>query len=265
LTRYGYGAHDAYVLKTVSDGPGMTLLDAAAAVGIATVNNARAIRLVRDKAVAAAFARRHDIPFPLTYFVAQKALLETIPDDYYPLVIKPSNGSSCRGVFRVAGPDELASLAVEVDDRFFLAQRYVDNAGVDIKLYNTGTRVFAVHKRSPLHPGAPIVERLVALEPELERLTVRVGEVFGLDIYGIDVVQTPAGWMVLDINDFPSFGMVPDAAGQLAATIERIAARAAADRQRSYLERIRLPMRDRPATSMPRPRAGPQGPATAET
>jgi hypothetical protein len=89
--------------------------------------------------------------------------------------------------------------------------------------------------------------------------------VFGLDIYGIDVVRTYAGWMVLDINDFPSFGMVPAAAGQLAATIEGIAARAAADRQRSYLERIRLPMRDRHATRPPTPLAGPPGPAAAET
>ena len=53
LTRYGHGAYQAYVLKTVSDGPGISLLEAAAAAGIATVNNARSVRLVRDKAVCA--------------------------------------------------------------------------------------------------------------------------------------------------------------------------------------------------------------------
>lgn len=38
------GSHDAWVLKTVSGGPGLTLLEAAAAVGLTTVNDVRAIR-----------------------------------------------------------------------------------------------------------------------------------------------------------------------------------------------------------------------------
>src|SRR3712207_188612 len=43
--------YDAFVLKTVSGGPGLTLLDAAGAAGLTTVNDFRAIRLARDKAV----------------------------------------------------------------------------------------------------------------------------------------------------------------------------------------------------------------------
>jgi ribosomal protein S6--L-glutamate ligase len=58
--------YDAFVLKTVSDGPGQTLLDAAGAAGIPTVNDHRAIRLARDKAVAAVCARAAGIPFPTT-------------------------------------------------------------------------------------------------------------------------------------------------------------------------------------------------------
>src|SRR5919197_4556356 len=54
LVTQGY---DAYVLKTASEGPGLSLLDAADAAGIPTINNARSIRLVRDKAVAIATAR----------------------------------------------------------------------------------------------------------------------------------------------------------------------------------------------------------------
>ena len=243
LTRYGEGSHAAYVLKTVSEGPGITLLEAAAAVGIATVNNARAIRLVRDKAVAAAFARRHDIAFPVTYFVASPELLRQIDPADYPLVVKPSNGSSCRDIYRVEDRAELDALDLHGGgDRFFLAQPYVPNTGVDIKLYNTGQDVFAVHKRSPLHRSAAVTEQLVPVSPELGDLAWRVGQVFGLDIYGVDVVETDHGFVVLDVNDFPSFGMVPDAARLMAETIERIATRAAAERQRSYLQRMHLPI-----------------------
>ena len=40
--------YDAFVLKTVSEGPGMSLLDAAAAAGVTTIDDYRAIRLARD-------------------------------------------------------------------------------------------------------------------------------------------------------------------------------------------------------------------------
>ena len=32
---------------------------------------------------------------------------------------------------------------------------------------------------------------------------------FGLDLYGVDVLETPQGLMLVDINDFPSFYGVP--------------------------------------------------------
>jgi ribosomal protein S6--L-glutamate ligase len=246
LKRYGYGAYAAFILKTVTDGPGVSLLEAAAAVGVATINNARAVRLVRDKAVAAALARRHGIAFPVTYFVARADLLNTVPHEHYPLVVKPNNGSSNRDIFLVQTPDQLVELRLDqTGDRFFLAQPYVENSGVDFKLYNTGNDVFAVHKQSPLHEGGPVTTRLVDVPSELEELMREVGRIFDLDIYGVDVVETPDGWVVLDVNDFPSFGMVPDAARLMATTIEGIAGRAFAEREKSYLRTVPLSVNPR--------------------
>ena len=59
-------------------------------------------------------------------------------------------------------------------------------------------------------------EKFIPLTPELRKLTLQVGKVFGLDIYGIDVVETPQGLAILDINDFPSFGRVPRAVVRIA-------------------------------------------------
>lgn len=210
LVDLGNHGYDAYVLKTVSSGPGQSLIEAVEASGIPTINPSRAIRLVRDKAVAAAFARAHGLPVPLTYFVAHPRLLRQIPSDVYPLVVKPTNGSSCRGIYRVNQPSELLTLDIaEARDSYLLAQRYVENAGYDIKLYVTGTEVDAVFKKSPLHPE--IQEGLIPVTREMRNLALRVGKLFGLVIYGLDVVQTPEGLAVLDINDFPSFRLVPRA------------------------------------------------------
>jgi ribosomal protein S6--L-glutamate ligase len=220
-------SYDAYVLKTASDGPGLSLLEAAEAAGIPTINNARAIRLVRDKAVAIAVACAHGLPIPPTYFVAHPRLLAQIPPEDYPLIVKPSNGSVCRDIYRVNHPAELAALALpEGAPAFLLAQRYVDNPGFDIKLYVTGTQVYVVRTNSPLHPDVNRTEGLIPIPPELRRLALTMGALFGLDIYGVDVLETPQGWVALDINDFPSFGGVPGAVVLIAKFILHIARRA---------------------------------------
>jgi ribosomal protein S6--L-glutamate ligase len=218
---------DAYVLKTVSDGPGLSILGAAAANGVPAINDPRAIRLVRDKAIGAAVARANRIPFPLTYFVADLRRADLIPRAQYPLVIKPSNGSSMQDVHRVDGPEQLEAVCQGlVGGRSFLAQRYVANDGYDVKLYNTGLDAFAIVRGSPLHPGMAVEEHLVPMTSELRRIVMSVGRVFGLRIYGVDVVRTTAGWVAVDINDFPSFGSVPNAVGLVSRTIVGLAARA---------------------------------------
>jgi ribosomal protein S6--L-glutamate ligase len=212
--------YDAFILKTVSDGPGRSLLEAAAATGVTTINDAAAIRLVRDKAVAAAVARQRGVPFPLTYFVSRAALMAQVPEELYPLVVKPSAGSEGRGVRILEHPSLAAEVLADHDgDGFLLAQPYLPNSGYDIKLYNTGRRIFAVRRLSPLDGGGKDADEQVPVTPELRRIAEAVGTVFGLDIYGIDVLLTAEGWVVVDINDFPSFSQVPEAVGWVAETI----------------------------------------------
>ena len=223
LEEQGY---DAYVLKSLADGPGLSILEAAEAVGIPTINNSRSIRLVRDKAVAAAFARANGLPIPPTYFVAHPRLLRQIPIEDYPIVVKPSNGSSCKGVYLVESPTDLTSLEIaEANDSFFLAQHYAENTGFDIKVYVTGREVYAaVAKKSPLHPD--MGEHFVPLTPQIRKLALQVGKLFGLDIYGLDVVDTPLGPAIVDINDFPSFRGVPRAVVRVSEYVLHAAKRA---------------------------------------
>jgi ribosomal protein S6--L-glutamate ligase len=240
--------YDAYVLKTASDGPGLSLLEAAEAAGIPTINTARSIRLVRDKAVAIAVARAHGLPVPPTYFVAHPRLLTLIPPQDYPLVVKPSNGSACRDIYRVNHPTDLAHLALaDGAHAFLLAQRYVDNPGFDVKLYVAGSQVYAVRKKSPLHPDVHVTEGLMPVTPDLRRLALNVGALFGLDLYGVDVVQTAEGWVGVDINDFPSFGGVPGAVDLIATFIVHVAGRAAMQRP---ARAMRLQRRHEPTSAV---------------
>ena len=202
LTNLFLTSYDAYVLKTVSEGPGLTILEAAEAVGIPTINNSRAIRLVRDKAVAVAFAQARGLPIPLTYFAGHPRALVKVPHEAYPVVVKPSNGTSMQDIHLVRTSEEMAKLQLD-DTSYYLAMRYVENTGYDIKLYVTGQEVHAITKSSPLHGSIP--EGEIPVSREMLKLAQRVGQVFGLDLYGIDVLETAEGLMLVDINDFPSF------------------------------------------------------------
>ncbi|MEE1770829.1 hypothetical protein PUR34_22480 [Streptomyces sp. JV185] len=216
------GTHDAWVLKTVSGGPGLTLLEAAAAVGLTTVNDARSIRAVRDKALTSVIARQHGLPVPVTYSAPRATLFADVPEELFPLVVKPADGSSGRGVRLVSDPGRLAD-AEQPGEGQLIAQPYVSNAGSDLKVYCLAGEFHATVRRSPLHPDAPVDERAVPLPAEVAEAAAKVGAVFGLDLYGIDVVLGPDGPVIVDINDFPSFRRVPDAASRLAGAVLELA------------------------------------------
>ncbi|MDF9814133.1 hypothetical protein [Streptomyces sp. SPB162] len=224
------GAHDAWVLKTVSGGPGLTLLEGAAALGLTTINDARAIRAVRDKALTALIAQQHGLPMPVTYAAARPELFAEVPEEHFPLVVKPAAGSAGRGVRLVLGPDRLTEPDAETphgpgpgpgpeDEGLLIAQPYVPNSGTDLKVYCVGGEVFAAVRASPLCPELAVDERLVPLPREVAELAAEIGAVFGLDLYGIDVLLGPDGPVVVDVNDFPSFRKVPDAVARVARAV----------------------------------------------
>lgn len=241
LTNFSLEKYDAYVLKTVSDGPGLTILEVAEAVGIPTINNSRAIRLVRDKAVATAYGQACGIPMPLTYFVGHPRALPKVPHELYPVVVKPSNGTSLQGIHLVHTPQEMEQLHLD-PQTYYLAMHYVENTGFDIKLYVTGQEVHAITKTSPLH--GTVQEQEVPVSREMLKLAQRVGRVFGLDLYGVDVLETPQGLMVVDINDFPSFYGVPRKVAAIAEYILHAAYRYRLEKERHP---VRLPGFKRPA------------------
>src|SRR5438045_5108614 len=99
LSRLAQAGYDAYILKTVSDGPGLSILEAAEAAGIPTINHSHAIRQVRDNAIATTHALIHSLPIPHTYFVAHPRLLQQVPHVSYPLGVTVTHSSVVRGMY----------------------------------------------------------------------------------------------------------------------------------------------------------------------
>jgi ribosomal protein S6--L-glutamate ligase len=62
-----------------------------------------------------------------------------------------------------------------------------------------------------------------AVSEQMRDVALRCGTLFGLGLYGLDVLEGATGPVVVDLNSFPGYGDVPGIARVLARFIERYA------------------------------------------
>lgn len=107
----------------------------------------------------------------------------------------------------------------------YLVERFVESDGRDRKLYVAGRACRGLLKPWPRDEATPATP--FAVEPTLEALALAAGAALGLEIYGVDVLLGPKGPAIVDVNPFPSFKGIEDAAEIVADHLAR-RARAAA-------------------------------------
>ena len=208
---------------------GLALLQAAARPGVTVVPSWEAVAHVRNKARALQTLAAHGIPMPHTILVESPASLRHLPERSFPLLLKPHLGDNASGIVLVRHPLDLEDL--EWPDALVVAQEYIESGSVDLKLYGIGERLWAVRRPSPLGGShdPPTPPERVELTPELEDLARACGEAFGLELYGVDVIASPDGPLVVDVNEFPNYTGVEEAPGAIAELIcSRVPAHVAA-------------------------------------
>ena len=199
---------------------GLGLLAAANALGVPTVNDPKAIELVRNKIGMQAVLAHHDIPLPRTWFAGDPAVFGQLSQDFFPLVVKPYDGDGSRGLALLNEPADVKLLPPITGRRsLYLAQEYLETDGYDLKLYGIGSKVWAVRKPSPVNfsgPGpaevtAVVDAELVDIDRQLADIALTCGRACQLELFGVDVAMTPNGPVVIEVNDFPTYSAVPGA------------------------------------------------------
>lgn len=188
------------------------LLNWAERGGCLTINRQAAISAVHNKAQMSIALAGSGLPIPETYFATIEQLAKEIPAENYPIILKPIFGDNSRGLLVVNSPAELA--ATDWPEPVALAQRYFKTDGYDLKLYGIGDQIWAVRKVSPFNATAEMdkaKEGLAEITPELTELGRRCGQLFGLDLFGVDCIETEAGVLIIEINDYPNYTNVPAA------------------------------------------------------
>jgi ribosomal protein S6--L-glutamate ligase len=185
----------------------VAMLRAAEAYGIPVVNSPAAIESVHDKAGMAAVLAVAGVPTPKSW-LGRPGQLACSADMRFPVVLKPQNGDNARGLRIVGSRAELA--AVDWPEPVALAQELHRGDAHDLKLYVAGSSVWAVRRTSPVADDGSArtvvsAGRRLATTPQMRALACTCARLFDLSLCGIDCVLTPAGPVVIEVNDFPNY------------------------------------------------------------
>jgi ribosomal protein S6--L-glutamate ligase len=204
--------HDLYVLRSVTEGT-MSHAGILHALGARIVNSYPVTRVCRDKVLVTRLLQLADVPVPETFVAQRPGQLESLLD-HGPIVVKPEGGSQGRGVKVVWDADELLDLAAPEGP--VLAQRYHERQGRGRKLYCIGGQLFGVKRCWPARTYTEKLGEPFTVCAELRDIAHRTAAAIGTDLFGLDVVISGDRPYVVDVNPFPGFKGVPDAALRLA-------------------------------------------------
>jgi len=190
------------------------VLHALTAMGVAVVNDARAIERCVDKSTTSAILHRAGLPTPPTWSTENRAEAEAIlsreTETGHALVLKPLFGSQGRGLKRLARGDALPE-GDTVAGVYYL-QRLVprpDGAWRDWRVFVVGGRAVAAMIRhgkdwiTNVRQGARCEAAPVDGEPA--RLAVAAAEAVGARYAGVDLVAAGDGFQVLEVNSMPAW------------------------------------------------------------
>jgi ribosomal protein S6--L-glutamate ligase len=194
------------------------------ALGVPVVNGSQAIADSRDKLSCLQLLAREGIAVPRTLLAHQRASVTRLVDQVggLPAIVKLIQGTQGVGVMIATTLEEAQALLNIFWDlgHDILLQEFVrESKGRDVRALVVGDRVVAAMRRqakegefrSNIHRGAE--GTAYDLPEELARVAVRAAQVIGLQVAGVDLLESRHGPMVLEVNSSPGFEGLEGATG----------------------------------------------------
>lgn len=192
------------------------------------LNDYSATMKVRDKILTCTLLLQAGIPTPRTFITDSIESLRSIVRET-PIVVKPFRGRRGQGIeickdeadfdaMLNRNADEASAPSGEggedgsaLGERLIFAQEYEEHEPFDYKAYAVGDYVHSIKRIFPATTKEEKEGTPVGDDPELTDLVRRCGKLFGLELYGVDLVKTPRGYSVIEVNCFPGYKGVPQA------------------------------------------------------
>ena len=197
--------------------------------GALVVNSWASSLACQDRVLMAQRMDEAHLPWPRTWsftsleqLLTQQDLLATLP---FPLIIKSYYSHRGDLVDKVHNVEQLQALAVQWSKEPVVLQEFAAGDGWDIKLWVIDKQLYAARRRTPLEPNAPKEDFPITpeeLPTDWAHLTLEIGRFFNLLLYGVDLLITERGPIIVDVNSFPGFRGVPGTDDALVALVERL-------------------------------------------
>jgi ribosomal protein S6--L-glutamate ligase len=183
----------------------------------------------QDRVIMAQRMYEANLPWPCTKnFPTLQALLsdpDMLASLSFPLIIKSAYSHRGDLVDKVHSVEQLRSLTGNWGREPIVLQEFVAGDGWDIKLWVIDQQIFAARRRTPLETNTSKEDFPIPpheLPADWAHIALEIGRVFDLRLYGVDLLLTAQGPMIVDINSFPGFRGVPGAVQALVTLVERM-------------------------------------------
>ena len=194
-------------------------------MNVLSANDSMAISRSRDKLRSLQLLAREGLGLPVTSFAHStkdiEGLMEIVGGT--PLLVKLLEGTQGVGVV-LAETKSAAKSVVEAFrqlDANILVQQFIKEAkGNDIRAFVVGRRVIAAMERhaapgefrSNLHRGGRAEK--IKLTPEERETAVNAARTVGLNVAGVDMLQSEQGPLVIEVNSSPGLEGIETASGK---------------------------------------------------
>lgn len=197
--------------------------------GALVVNSWASSVACQDRVMMAQRMHEANLPWPRTWnfptlqdLLSDSDLLASLP---FPLIIKSYYSHRGDLVDKLHNLEQLQSLAGEWSQEPVVLQEFAAGDGWDIKLWIIDQQIFAARRRTPLEANASKEDFPISsheLPADWAHIALEIGRVFNLRLYGVDLLMTERGPVIVDVNSFPGFRGVPGSVEALVALVERM-------------------------------------------
>jgi ribosomal protein S6--L-glutamate ligase len=193
-------------------------------MGVPVLNNSIPIARSRDKLRCLQLLARFGVDIPRTVMTHDRT---EVPDALkriggLPAILKLIQGTQGVGVMIAHSLGEIEGILDTMKDlgQEILLQEFIhESRGRDVRALVIGDRVVAAMRRqaregefrSNLHRGGE--GKLVKLRPAYADAAVRATRIMGLELAGVDMLETKSGPKVMEINSSPGFEGLEKATG----------------------------------------------------
>jgi ribosomal protein S6--L-glutamate ligase len=224
----GHPQADLYLLKSHAP-QALDVADYLEQQGALVVNSWASSVACQDRVAMAKRMHEANLPWPRTWnfpalqdLLSDSDLLASLP---FPLIIKSHYSHRGDLVDKLQNLEQLQSLAGEWSQEPVVLQEFAAGDGWDIKLWIIDQQIFAARRRTPLEANASKEDFPIPpheLPADWAHIALEIGRVFNLRLYGVDLLMTERGPMIVDVNSFPGFRGVPGSVEALVALVERM-------------------------------------------